>query len=160
QGLANEVRVLLSDKSRMASHIMRRVSTGVSELYGAVYSPCDSCDDQSPLWQIKAKRVRYDRDAHMVYYHDAWLEIDGLPVIYTPYLAHPDPTSGAKSGLLLPDIGASRNLGAFYKQPYFINIDTDKDATVTPFLTSSAGKGAQFEYREDFRSAQVRLNGS
>jgi LPS-assembly protein len=160
EGLASEVRVLLADKSRMASRAFRRRPGDVNELYEAVYTPCDSCDGHDPLWQIKARQVRYDRNAQMVYYNDAWLEIKGVPVFYTPYLAHPDPTAGPKSGLLLPAIGVSRNLGAFYKQPYYIAIDSYQDATVTPFLTSDAGKGAQFEYRRDFRSGQVRLDGS
>jgi LPS-assembly protein len=160
QGLADEVRVLLADKSRMASRVFRRLPTGVNELYEAVYTPCDSCKGEDPLWQIKASRVRYDRDAQMVYYNDAWLEIGGVPVFYTPYLAHPDPTSGAKSGLLLPAIGASRNLGAFYKQPYYIRIDDNRDATLTPFLTSDAGKGAIVQYRQNFADARVRVDGS
>ncbi|MHB1204001.1 MAG: LPS-assembly protein LptD [Rhodospirillaceae bacterium] len=160
QGLAEEVRVLLADKSRMASRAFRRRSNAVSELYQAVYSPCDSCKGQDPLWQIKAAQVRYDRDAQMVYYDNAWLEIKGVPVLYTPYLAHPDPTAGATSGLLLPTIGASRNLGAFYKQPYYIAISPDQDATITPFVTANAGQGSTFEYRRDFRNGQVRLDGS
>lgn len=160
QGLAEEVRVLLSDKSRLASRGFRRISTAVSELYQAVYTPCDSCKGTEPLWQIKAGEVRYDRDAQMVYYDNAWLEMKGVPVFYTPYLAHPDPTAGAKSGLLLPTLGASRNLGIFYKQPYYIAIASDQDATITPFLTANAGQGSTFEYRRDFRAGQVRLDGS
>ena len=160
QGLAEEVRVMLSDKSRMASRGFRRVSSAVSELYQAVYTPCDSCTGTDPLWQIKAAEVRYDRDAQMVYYDNAWLEVRGVPILYTPYLAHPNPTAGAKSGLLLPTIGASRNLGVFYKQPYYIAIAPDQDATITPFLTNNAGLGSTFEYRRDFRNGQVRLDGS
>jgi LPS-assembly protein len=41
EGLAQEVRVLLSDKSRLASRVFRRVPGGVSELYSAVYTACD-----------------------------------------------------------------------------------------------------------------------
>ena len=160
EGLASEVRVLLADKSRMASRLYRRNPDGTSELDNAVYSACDSCGDQTPLWQIKASHVRYDPEAEMVYYNNAWVEFGGLPVFYTPYLAHPDPTAGAKSGLLLPTIGASRNLGLSYKQPYYIHIAPDRDATLTPFLTSEAGKGAIGEYRQDFESARLRVFGS
>ncbi len=160
EGLASEVRVLLSDKSRMASRTYRRLDTGINELYDAVYTPCDSCAGNSPLWQIKANQVRYDREGQMVYYRDAWLEMGGIPVFYTPYLAHPDPTAGGMSGLLLPSLGASRNLGAFYKQPYYIRIAPDRDATIAPFITTDAGQGATVEYRQDFRTAQIRASGS
>ena len=160
EGLAAEVRVLMSDKSRMASRLYRRLPDGTSELDKAVYSACDSCNGEKPLWQIKADHVRYDPEAEMIYYNNAWVEIAGAQVFYTPYLAHPDPTAGAKSGLLLPTIGASRNLGVSYRQPYYIRIDDDKDATLTPFLTTEAGKGTIAEYRQDFPAARMRIFGS
>ena len=160
QGLGEEVRVLLGDKSRMASRAYRRRPNDVNELYQAVYTPCDSCDPHDPLWQLRARQVRYDRDAQMVYYNDAWLEVKGVPVFYTPYLAHPDPTAGPTSGFLLPDIGWNRNVGAFYKQPYYLAISPDKDATITPFLTTAGGEGGMAQYREDFQHGQVRLDGS
>lgn len=160
EGLAEEVRVLLSDKSRLASRVFRRRENGVNEMYQAVYTACDSCADKDPLWQLKAGRVSYDSEAEMVYYRNAWLEFGGVPVFYTPYLAHPDPTSGPKSGLLLPTIGAGRNLGMSFQQPYYIHISDTRDATITPFLTTGAGNGATGEYRQNFQRGQLRLFGS
>jgi len=160
EGLATEVRVLLSDKSRMASRLVRRNADGTSELERAVYTACDTCEGETPLWQIKAAHVRYDPEAEMVYYRNAWIEFGGVPTFYTPYLAHPDPTAGPKSGLLLPTIGAGRNLGVSLKQPYYIHIADDRDATITPFLTTEAGKGGIAEYRQDFQEARLRVFGS
>ncbi len=160
EGLARDLRVLLSDGSRMTSRTFLRRPDGISELYESAYTACDSCEGETPLWQINAGRVRYDADEEMVYYQNAWLELGGVPVFYTPYLAHPDPTAGSKSGLLLPTIGGGRNLGVAYQQPYFFAIAPDKDATLTPFLTSSAGNGATGEYRQNFRTGEVRLFGS
>ena len=160
EGLTREVRVLLSDGSRMASRTLLRSADGISELHETAYTACNSCEGNEPFWQIKATRVRYDPDEEMVYYRNAWLEIAGLPVFYTPYLAHPDPTAGSKSGLLLPTIGGGRNLGVAYQQPYFFAIASDKDATLTPFLTSSAGNGATGEYRQNFRRGRLQMFGS
>jgi LPS-assembly protein len=160
EGLAAEVRVLMSDKSRIASRTYRRNADGTSEMDNAVYTACESCKGEAPLWQIKASHVRYDPEAAMIYYKKAWVEFGGIPLFYTPYLAHPDPAAGAKSGLLLPIIGANRNLGLSYKQPYYIHIASDKDATLTPFLTTAAGKGAIGEYRQDFASGRLRVFGS
>ncbi len=160
EGLAQEVRVLLSDGSRMASRTFLRRADGISEQYETAYTACNSCEGAEPFWQIKADRVRYDPAEEMVYYRNAWIEISGLPVFYTPYLAHPDPTAGSKSGLLLPTIGGGRNLGVAYQQPYFFAIAPDRDATLTPFLTSSAGNGATGEYRQDFRRGRLRMFGS
>ncbi|MDX2144683.1 MAG: LPS assembly protein LptD, partial [Rhodospirillaceae bacterium] len=74
--------------------------------------------------------------------------------------AHPDPTAGRKSGLLLPLISGGRNLGLSYAQPYYINIAPDRDATLSPLITTSAGKGLTAEYRQRFRSGELRMFGS
>jgi LPS-assembly protein len=160
EGFAREVRVLLADKSRLVSREFRRTEGRYNEMRQAVYSACDVCEDREPVWQIKASRVRYDEDAEMVYYRNAWVELGGVPLFYTPYLAHPDPTSGRKSGLLLPVISGGRNLGLSYSQPYYINIAPDKDATLSPLITTSAGKGLTAEYRQRFASAELQMFGS
>ncbi len=160
EGVAQKVRVILADKSRLNSRDFKRSSGGINELSDATYSACDVCGDKAPVWQIKATKVRYDEQEEMVYYTNARIEMLGVPVFYTPYLAHPDPTSGRKSGLLLPIITAGRNVGFSYAQPYYINIAPDKDATISPLYTSSAGKGLTGEYRQRFGSAELQMSGS
>jgi LPS-assembly protein len=160
EGFAREVRVLLSDKSRLTSREFRRTEGRYNEMRQAEYSACDVCEDRAPVWQIKASRVRYDEEEEMVYYRNARVELGGIPVFYTPYLAHPDPTSGRKSGLLLPVISGGRNLGLSYAQPYYINIAPDKDATLSPLVTTSAGKGLTAEYRQRFASGELQMFGS
>ena len=159
-GVASEVRMLLADKSRLASREFRRSEGRYNEMREAVYSACDICEGRDPVWQIKAGRVRHDSEEEMVYYRNAWVEMLGIPVFYTPYLAHPDPTSGRKSGLLLPVISGGRNLGLSFAQPYYFNIAPDRDATLSPLITTGAGKGLTGEYRQRFANAELRVFGS
>lgn len=159
-GFAREVRVILADKSHLTSREFRRTDGHLNEMRQAVYTACDECKGRAPVWQIKASNVRYDSDAEMVYYNNARIELGGVPVFYTPYLAHPDPSSGRKSGLLLPVISGGRNLGLSYAQPYYINIAPDKDATLSPLITTSAGKGMTAEYRQRFARGELQLFGS
>lgn len=160
QALASELRVMLADKSRMASRAFRRVNETTDELYEAAYTACDVCEGKSPIWQVNADKVRRDTEKRMVYYNNVRIDLLGVPVFYTPYLAHPDPTAGRKSGFLLPVIGVGSNLGLSYTQPYYINIAPDKDATVAPLLTTTAGKGATAEYRQDFQHGRFFFFGS
>ena len=160
EAMAKELRVLLADKSRMTARAFRRTSDDTDELYEAAYTACDVCEGKSPVWQVNAAEIRRDTDAQMVYYRDVWLDFLGVPILYTPYLAHPDPTAGRKSGLLLPVIGGGSNLGLSFEQPYYINIAPDKDATFSPLLTSQAGKGAIIEYRQDFEHGRLKIFGS
>lgn len=160
EALAGEVRALMADKSRMTSRNFRRTNQRIDELYEAAYTACDVCRDKAPVWRIQADEVRRDIDAQMIYYHDVWLDLLGVPVFYTPYLASPDPTAGRKSGLLMPAIGGGSNLGGSYAQPYYWNIAPDKDATLTPFVSSAGGNGATVEYRQDFQHGRFSFFGS
>ncbi|MDG2320622.1 MAG: LPS assembly protein LptD [Rhodospirillaceae bacterium] len=160
EGLAREVRVLLADSSRMAARFIRRREGNINELRRVVYSACDLNCDGEPVWQIKARKVIHDQDDQLMTYNDAWIELMGVPVFYTPYLAHPDPTADRRSGLLAPAIGGGSNLGFSFALPYYWNIAPDKDATLTPLYTSSAGRGGTAEYRQLFEEGELRVFGS
>lgn len=160
EGLATDVRVLLADKSRMASRTFRRREGRFADMIDAVYSACDVCKDRPPVWQIRAGNVTYDQEERMVYYRNARVDLLGVPIFYTPYLAHPDPTSGRKSGLLLPKIGGGANLGFSFEQPYYFNIAPNRDAILAPLITTSAGKGVTGDYRQAFSEGELRMSGS
>jgi LPS-assembly protein len=159
EALAGEVRTMMADKSRMTGRAFRR-SNRIDELYEGAYTACDVCKGEAPVWRIQASEVRRDIDAQMIYYHDVWLDLLGVPVFYTPYLASPDPSAGRKSGFLMPAIGGGSNLGGSYAQPYYWNIAPDRDATITPVFTSAAGNGGTLEYRQAFQHGRFTFFGS
>ena len=165
EGLAEEVRVLLNDKSRMAGRAFRRRPNNIADLFQAVYSPCDSCTGQNPLWQIKAQEVRYDRDAQMVYYDNAWIEFDGVPVFYTPYLAHPDPTSGpTKRAVAAGHRQANRNPRRVLQAALLYRLHRSRPGRDchAPFLTTGAGqeRRSSSTARISRKASQIRLDGS
>jgi len=84
----------------------------------------------------------------------------GVPVMYMPYFEHPDPTVERKSGFLAPTFGGSKTLGTTYQQPYHWAIDTDRDATFSPILTTEKGVVLAAEYRQLFPSGRLDLRGS
>jgi LPS-assembly protein len=134
------IRLLLSDKSRLAAASGKRTGGDVDEFSHAVYSPCQLCAEdrtRAPLWQIKAVKVTYNEAEHKVIYHDAWFELFGVPVLYTPYFEHPDGTVKRTSGLLTPQFGLSSKLGFHVQTPYFIDIAPDKDLTIAPIFSTN-----------------------
>jgi LPS-assembly protein len=162
-GVAQDFRLLLTDKSRFAAAGARRSGGTISEMAKGVYSPCELCKDdpeRAPLWQVKAARIVHDQSEHEVYYQDATLEMFGVPVAYTPYFSHPDPTVKRKSGFLAPLYGSDTRLGAFTRIPYFWVLDDDKDATIAPIFTTREGPVFDGEYRERWGSGKIDLEGS
>jgi LPS-assembly protein len=150
-GIIRQLRVRLADNARIAAAGGRRSDGNRTDMANAVYSPCDSCaTDPSapPLWQVKAKRVTHDQAEKTIEYRDAWMEVAGVPVAYTPYFSHPDPTVRRQSGFLTPSAGSSTFLGPFLSTPYFWNMAPNRDLTVTPTATWNQNAVLGVEYRE------------
>jgi len=162
-GVVENIRLRLSDDSRIAANAGKRTDGVRTEMRQAMYSPCESCEDnpdRAPLWQVKARRVVHDKEAREVRYHDAWLEMWGMPVAYTPYFEHADPTVKRKTGFLTPGYGSSSNVGAFVEVPFFFAIADDKDATLRPIYTSDDGLVYSGEYRQRFDNGEFQISGS
>ncbi|MDA0306935.1 MAG: LPS assembly protein LptD [Proteobacteria bacterium] len=157
------IAIILADKSRIAAVGARRSAGNITEMRKGVYSPCNLCKDdpsKAPLWQLKAVKIIHDKNNKTIEYRDAWLEIYGIPVAYSPYLSHPDPTVKRKSGFLAPTFGGSSDLGFVGKIPYYINISPQNDATVTALITGDGGSGAIGEYRHRFKTGYLNVNAS
>ena len=149
-GTLKSLRLLLADRSRLAATEARRSDGTRLDLDRAVYSPCETCakDPSRPLlWQVKAVRVIHDADRQTVEYKDAWIEMFGVPVAYTPYLSHPDPTVKRRTGFLTPSIGGSNYFGTTLQTPYFWNIAPNHDLTLTPLFTTKQNVGLGAEHR-------------
>lgn len=149
-GIVKDIRMILSDRSRLAANGGRRINEDL-DLRKVVYSPCELCEKdptKAPLWQLKAVKVYHDKTQQTVEYTDAWLEFMGMPVFYTPYLSHPDPSVKRKSGFLTPSFGGSSTLGTTVKTPYYWNIGPQNDATITPAVYGDRGLGLSGEYRQ------------
>ena len=162
-GLVKGMRMLFTDDTRLAANGARRTEGDRTELAKAVFSPCESCPEdpeRPPLWQIKAVRVVHKQKAKRVEYYDAWLEFLGVPVLYTPYFTHPDPSVKRKTGLLAPRYGSSSLLGLKLETPYYFNVAPNKDATVSPLFTSKEGVVLGAQYRHRLRRGRFQFDGT
>ena len=162
-GFVSEIRTLMTDDSRLAANSANRSNGNRTDMSKAVFSACRSCPDhpdRPPLWQIKAFRVTHNQSARRIDYRDAFLEVYGIPVAYTPFFSHPDPTVKRKSGFLVPTYGSSSDLGATLQAPYYFNIAPHRDATFSPLFTSKEGIVLAGEYRERTLTGQLAFDGS
>jgi LPS-assembly protein len=161
-GFIKDIRIMRSDRSRMAGNTARR-SEQRTELRRGVYSPCELCaadPSKPPVWQLRAERIVDDKETQIVEYHDAVMEIDGIPVFYLPYFSHPDPSVKRASGFLPVVVGTGSSLGYHVTVPYFWAIDTDKDLTIRPLLTTAAGGVLGGEYRQRWGFGKLDIDAS
>ncbi|HTY70218.1 MAG TPA: LPS-assembly protein LptD, partial [Alphaproteobacteria bacterium] len=162
-GVIQNLRAILQDRSRMAAVSGRRFEGNVTAGRDAVYSPCELCrDDPSapPLWQLKAAKIEHNQDEKEVSYRDAWLEMGGVPVFYTPYLEHPDGTQGRKSGFLTPSYSSSTATGTRIPVPYYQVIDNTSDVTFIPIFIPNDNPVIAADYRKRTADGYMDINGS
>lgn len=139
-----------------------RQSSGINALDQAIYTACEVCEESgvTPTWALRARRAVLNENNDIISYRDAVLEIAGIPVLYTPYFFHPDPTAGRRSGLLTPNIGGSGRLGALYGQPYYQVLSPSSDLTITPTVFTKVRPLLEAEYRKRFWSGTLNVAGS
>lgn len=164
-GIVKDIYVLLDENTRIAGTGARRSAGNFTEIAKAVYSPCKVCEDDdgevgTPLWRIRAARVLHDAGNKTVEYEDARLEVAGVPILYSPYFQHPDPTVKRQSGLLAPSFGSTSYVGSYFSQPYYWAIDKSKDMTFTPTYTVDEGPVLSTEYRQRFDPGEMEIFGS
>lgn len=147
-----------------ASFVVRDEKEGV-ELYNAYYTACEPCreneaEGKDPTWQIKARKVKQNPERNAIEYRDAVFQLAGIPVFYTPYLSHPDPSAKRASGLLAPFGGITGDKGLSVEVPYYWAIDDYTEATLTPHIYSKVNPLLEIDFRRKFYSGEITANGS
>lgn len=163
-GILSGMRARLTQNGRLVANGARRTDGTINELTRVIYSTCDLCKDdptKAPLWQIRAREAVQDTENKRIEYRDAVIDVFGVPLLYTPYLTHPDPSQKRASGLLVPSAGfGSRRLGAFARIPYYLALDAQSDLTATGVFTGRAGNALDLNYRNRFNAGRLDMRGS
>jgi LPS-assembly protein len=162
-GVIEELRARLDKDSRLAATSARLIDGARTEMDQAVYSPCPLCEEDeesTPLWQITASKVTHDDESKDVTYNHAFFELYGVPVFYTPYFSHPDPSVDRRSGFLSPSFGTDTELGFVLETPYHFALAPNYDVTVSPIITTKEGVALAGEFRHRLRNGRYDLGGS
>ncbi|MEQ1818755.1 MAG: LPS assembly protein LptD [Terricaulis sp.] len=159
-GAARELRARIGDGGTLAARAAVRRGEGQSELRNVIYTSCPICStgDRPPTWSLRARRAVQDRDTRTISYQGAVLEVAGVPVLYFPFIAHPDPSVQRSSGLLPPNIGRNRRVGTFYEQPYYWAISPSQDLTASLRLHGNVNPLLGLQYRKNFWSGELQFD--
>ena len=160
KGEMKNIKVILADQSRLWAKSAKRSKNDKKTLRKAIYTPCDFCEGENPLWQLKAQKVVHNVEKQDMDYTNAFLEVKGIPVLYTPYLSHPDPTVKRRSGFTIPTFRSNNYLGASIQPNYFFAISDHEDLTFSPILSTNHGIIPGGTYRKYFYSGEVEVTGA
>lgn len=162
-GVLTGVRALLAANARLAATGARRTNGTINELARVVYSSCNLCADdptRPPLWEVQARRATQNKETQRITYRDALVRMAGIPVLYTPYFSHPDPSAPRASGFLFPTLGITRFLGVFAETSYFWAIDSTSDLTISPLFSARQYPNLGLEYRKKFNFGEITASAS
>jgi LPS-assembly protein len=163
EGVLRDLTAQLAENGKLAANGGRRTNGQINELSRAVYTTCNLCKkhpNEPPLWELRARSAVQDTVDKRIEYRDAVLDIYGVPVAYFPYFTHADPSVKRQSGFLVPSLGQSSALGAYFALPYFWAIDPQQDLTITPEVAADEGPALNLLYRRRFNNGTVKLDGS
>lgn len=109
-----------------------------------VYSGCP-CPD--PAWEIRARDVDLDFEENEGIARWGVLYFKDVPILASPYLTFPIKKE-RKSGFLMPTYGTTSKGGFDFSLPYYFNLASNYDMTLTPRLLSKRGVqlGGEFRY--------------
>jgi LPS-assembly protein len=158
-GIITSARIILSQQVQIAAAQISRVNATYSEASHVSATSCFVCNGQTPLWQIRAKRIVHDSAEKQIYFDQAQLWLLDVPVFFFPYLRLPDPSLKRATGFLVPELTTSTTLGTAIRTPYFIKLGAHRDITLSP-LVSSRTNTLGLRYRHAYRTGVIELEGA
>ena len=116
----------------------------IGQLHGATYS---TCAPSQRSWELHANRIEVDNDEGFGVARNAVVRLGKVPVLYVPWIKFPV-DDRRHTGLLYPAVSNSGRNGFDYRQPIYLNLAPNYDATLTPRYMSKRGfqLGTQFRY--------------
>ena len=108
---------------------------GVKAVYkNGKFSPC-ICDyeaGETPIWDLRSSQIHHDYKTNTIRHENVRMHVMGLPIIFMPWVAHPDPSVDRRSGILMPTFKFSEDLGTVVKTPVFLLVDETSDVEFIP----------------------------
>ena len=116
----------------------------------------ESCPD----WSLSTTETVHDQKSKTISHRNAVLNIRNIPVFYTPYFSHPEPSVKRKTGFLTPTTKNFSNLGRTFKVPYFFEIDNSSDLTFTPIFYNDDNDIYLVNYRKQNLNDKLEIDTS
>ena len=155
--LAKNVKALIEEKFQIASEEMK-IEGENTVFKKAIGTPCKICVlNPKPSWVLKSERLVHNNKTKKLHFYNTWLEIFGVPIIYTPYLQTPEPGVTRATGLLAPSFISSDLLGTGARQPMFFTIGNTSDFTFSLVKTSKINLLIESQYRKLFNRGNLTL---
>ncbi len=130
-----------------------------SRVINGDYTSCRREGAEKPDWVLSARQLDLDTDAGVGIAEGAVLRFLDVPILSLPRLSFPL-SDQRKSGWLPPDLDFTTGSGVELSVPYYWNIAPNRDATLTPAISTRRGLAVngEFRYLEPAYSGRLNLD--
>ena len=162
KGFGDDMKAYLVDGSYIESKTgQTNNKTEITKIKQAKYTTCSNIFDKNnkfcPTWSMKSSSTTHNKKEKRIIHKNAFLRIKNIPVLYTPYFSHPDPSVKRQSGFLPPLIKTLSGIGRTFKSPYFWAISDDKDLTLTPVYYFDEKSSLLGSYRQAYENGFLNV---
>jgi len=162
RGFGNNMKAYLNDGSYLESKMgQTNNKTEITKLDQVKYTTCSNIIDKNnkfcPTWSMKSSSTIHNKKKKKIIHKNAFLRIKNIPILYSPYFSHPDPTVKRQSGFLPPLIKTISDLGRTFRIPYFWAISEDKDLTLTPVYYFDEKHSLLGSYKQAFKNGFLKV---
>lgn len=135
-----------------AKHISQ-AQQGVIEMQDVQYT---ACPPNQKAWALTAKQLKLDDNTGRATAEGATLEVSGVPILYLPYMKFPI-DDRRSTGILIPKFGFSNDGGFDVSLPYYLNLASNYDATLTPRWLIKRGVmlDSEFRYLSQYGNTEI-----
>ena len=163
RAFAENVISRMSDGSWVGAAGISHERDAGSEFTTSRFTPCN-CEfkeGEEPAWELRSEASRHDARGRIVYHKHVQMHLFSVPVMYFPYLSHPDWTVHRQTGLLPPRVSFSSDLGTTYSQSFYWVTGDTHDLEITPKIFTNNGDALELNYRQrwDGSALDARLIG-
>ncbi|MGN6223394.1 LPS assembly protein LptD [Pseudoxanthomonas sp.] len=125
-------------------------------LLHSTYSTCDPADRR---WELRSRRIDVNTETGWGVAHGATVRLGHVPVLYMPWFKFPIDDQ-RHTGLLYPALSHSGRNGLDYRQPIYLNLAPNYDATLNPRYMSKRGLALGGEFRYLYEGGAGELQGN
>ena len=146
---------------RIAAKKVERRNQYWEKLDSGIFTACDICKKEgsnkyeSPLVQVKAKKIIHDKKEKIVKFYDSYLDVKGKSIFYLPYFSVASPLVKRKAGFLAPSYKQNYYFGFSADIPYYIPINDHHDITIQPKFSQKKNPALYIEHRKNFINGEI-----
>ena len=135
--------VLHNEHMRGTADLLERDADGIIHVHNGNITYCAPGEND---WAVLSDDMELDLDEGLATAHDATIELEGIPVFYSPWLRFPL-DDRRRTGVLWPDFGNDSNGGLDISTPVYLNLAPNYDALYAPRYIEERGLNHELQLR-------------